>query len=567
MRGGDVDEPGELGPETEAPSEPVTERVRIYGAEAAGALAGQRGSAEPTDDTIEEKARSSLEERSAGSSQMQAAGDSERRSPEDTLAREDGPAVASIGEAPRHPSEEPSGAVPLLQHWTDPPTGQVPEVVARHDEDDRSEPWASSGGPSWREHDHEWDEGGFEPSLLGDEDTRLGALDETPLSERRPWEFEEEDGAEEDRGRREEGHVAPTFWEDDRLEGPAFDTDSGVGHHISARVGEVAAGSESGADVSEDPFVASISSSPLRNTSTGAGPGSGANRRPHRGRPSHPAEPAGGGAGRDVPVAILTGLGFALLALGCFALGSVATLALSTVVVTFAAAEYYAGLRRAGRRPATLLGLVATVGVMLSVYAKGVAALPLLLVLVVVASMIWYLVGTEKGSPVEGIATTVFGFVWVGMLGSFAALMLAPSQYPHRHGVAFMLGAIVATVAEDVGALVLGGWLGRRPLAPRVSPRKTWEGLVGGGILAIAASAAITGQVYPWTPAKAAVLGLVVAVIAPVGDLCESLIKRDLGFKDMGSLLPGHGGVLDRVDALLFVLPATYYLVRVLHLG
>lgn len=129
------------------------------------------------------------------------------------------------------------------------------------------------------------------------------------------------------------------------------------------------------------------------------------------------------------------------------------------------------------------------------------------------------------------------------------------------------MGAIVATVAEDVGALVLGGWLGRRPLAPRVSPRKTWEGLVGGGILAIAASAAITGQVYPWTPAKAAVLGLVVAVIAPVGDLCESLIKRDLGFKDMGSLLPGHGGVLDRVDALLFVLPATYYLVRVLHLG
>jgi phosphatidate cytidylyltransferase len=242
-------------------------------------------------------------------------------------------------------------------------------------------------------------------------------------------------------------------------------------------------------------------------------------------------------------------------------------LVLSTVVVTIAAAECYAALRRAGRRPAALLGLVATVGVMVSAYAKGVSALPLVLALVVVTSMIWYLAGVEKGSPVEGIVSTVFGFVWVGLLASFAALMLAPSQYPHRHGVAFMLGAVIATVAADVGALVVGGSLGRHPLAPRVSPQKTWEGFIGGAVLAVAASAAITGQVHPWTPGKAAVLGLVVAVVAPLGDLCESLIKRDLKLKDMGSLLPGHGGVLDRVDGLLFVLPVTYYLVRVLHLG
>jgi len=272
-------------------------------------------------------------------------------------------------------------------------------------------------------------------------------------------------------------------------------------------------------------------------------------------------------AGRNVPVAVATGVGIAVVALACFKAGTVASLILATVVVTLAAAECFASLRRAGMRPATLLGLVATVAVMVSAYTKGIAAVPLVLVLVLVMSMVWYLAGAERGSPLEGISATVVGFAWVGLLGSFAALLLAPSIYPARHGIAFLLGAVVATVGEDVGALAIGSWLGRHQLAPHVSPNKTWEGAIGGAVLAVVASAAITGQVHPWTPGKAAVLGLVVAVVAPIGDLCESMVKRDLGLKDMGSMLPGHGGVLDRVDALLFVLPVTYYLVRILNLG
>jgi len=133
--------------------------------------------------------------------------------------------------------------------------------------------------------------------------------------------------------------------------------------------------------------------------------------------------------------------------------------------------------------------------------------------------------------------------------------------------VAFFAGAIVAGVLNDVGALIAGRWFGRHLLAPEVSPKKTWEGLVGGTILTIAGSVLIVGHIHPWTLPKAALLGVVVSVVAPVGDLCESLVKRDLSLKDMGSLLPGHGGMLDRFDALLFVLPATYYLVRLVHLG
>ena len=124
-------------------------------------------------------------------------------------------------------------------------------------------------------------------------------------------------------------------------------------------------------------------------------------------------------------------------------------------------------LRRAapgGRRPATLLGLVATVAVMVAAYAKGVSALPLVLVLVVVTSMVWYLVGVERGSTVDGVASTVFGFAWVGL----PRLVRRPAagaqrSIPHRHGIAFLFGAVVATVGADVGALAIGELAGPAP--------------------------------------------------------------------------------------------------------
>ncbi len=306
--------------------------------------------------------------------------------------------------------------------------------------------------------------------------------------------------------------------------------------------------------------VATVGSEP-----TGGGPPA---RRARRSTP----DPAGPGTsssdrGSSIGLRVGTGIAVAIVALLAFKAGTVASLVLCLIVVTFAAGESFGVLRRAGYHPATLLGLVGTISLMVGAYSKGVAAVPLVLVLISAFTLLWYLFGIERGSPVAGTAATLLTVGWVSLLGSYAGLLLSPSLFPDRHGIAFLLGAIIATVANDVGALVIGGGMGRHPLAPTISPNKTWEGLVGGALFSILASTVIVGDIHPWTPANAALLGVVVAVVAPIGDLCESLLKRDLRLKDMGTLLPGHGGILDRVDALLFVLPATYYLVRALNIG
>jgi CDP-diglyceride synthetase len=275
---------------------------------------------------------------------------------------------------------------------------------------------------------------------------------------------------------------------------------------------------------------------------------------------------SGPGPGRNVGVAILTGLGIGVVAVICFLLGSVATLALATITVAAAGAECFAGMRRAGYRPATLVGLIGIPTLLICAYLKGPEAMTVALAVFTMVTLLWYLAGVSREDPVSNIGATLAAFMWVGMLGSFAGLLLAPSLFPRGNGVALLVGAIVPTVGYDVAAFAAGAWFGTRKLAPSISPGKTWEGLIAGAAAAIILSVAVISQIKPWTISSALVAGIIVAVLAPIGDLCESMFKRSLGLKDMGSLLPAHGGVLDRVDGLLFVLPAIYIFVRVAHI-
>jgi phosphatidate cytidylyltransferase len=189
-----------------------------------------------------------------------------------------------------------------------------------------------------------------------------------------------------------------------------------------------------------------------------------------------------------------------------------------------------------------------------------------------VASLAWYLFGAGKGRAVPNIAVTLLGVVYVGVLGSFASLILRAGPWPNTatttdQGIPLVVLVIVGTAIYDAGGYLLGSRLGRTPLSA-VSPSKTREGLVLGMLCAVG-SVALLGGVLQFgvrTMGQALVLGAVIAVVAPLGDLFESLLKRDLGVKDMGSLIPSHGGLLDRMDAVLMTLPACYYTLRILGL-
>jgi phosphatidate cytidylyltransferase len=275
------------------------------------------------------------------------------------------------------------------------------------------------------------------------------------------------------------------------------------------------------------------------------------------------------GSGRDNSTAIVIGGALGILFLLFAKAGPKFLFALATLVVLLCATEVFAVLRRAGYRPATLLGVVATLALSIAAYWKGEAALPLVMVMTIVFSMLWYLWGVVQGRPTVNIAVTLLGFGWAGFLGSYAALLLRPGAHPGhpRYGVALLVGAVLCTVANDVGAYAFGRTFGHTPLAATISPNKTVEGLLGGTLCTLLVGAGLVSRMHPFTVAKGFWFAVAIAVVAPLGDLCESMIKRDIGLKDMGSLLPGHGGVFDRFDAMLFVLPATYYWAQYLKIG
>jgi phosphatidate cytidylyltransferase len=266
--------------------------------------------------------------------------------------------------------------------------------------------------------------------------------------------------------------------------------------------------------------------------------------------------------GRNLPAAVLTAAILAAAALISLALAKAAFAVVAGAVVLLGQAELYSTMQRKGHQPATALGLVIGGFTLAGAYLKGEAAMAFFMVLGVMLSFLWYMAAAPKAreGAIRNIASTMLGVLYVPFLAGFIMIILAQAQ----SGRALMLAVLGLTFIYDISAFLFGSFWGSRALAPTISPKKSWEGLFGATVVTFALSVAILPSIDPLTLGRAVGLALVVAVFAPLGDLAESALKRDLGVKDMGSLLPGHGGVLDRIDSLLFVAPAAFYFLRLI---
>lgn len=460
---------------------------------------------------------------------------------------------ARVERPPVQPAPDPVTGPVELPHWTEPPTGEVPAVLIGDDKpllgDDGEEldAWSSfaTTSPRWRDADDDWGDDGYVEHLAGDPEPRAGALAD---ADSRP--SHDEYHGFEDFDERVEERTGDHSVVDD--EGPRFDLPDD----------NWAASAEEPEPEPEPVLVGgrgddrtSFDDRPSQRVPM-AGPHSGRVDRVDLSDDEFP--PSGGD--RDLGTAAAVGIGLVAVALISLFVYPAAFVVVAAAALGLCAIEYFDVLRKVGWESAHLFGIAAVALFPLAIYWKGPGAYGLLAALTVIGTLGWYLAGAGGRDPrvLEGSGATLLGVFWIGGLGSAAAAMAALPD-----GKALVFTAVLATAAHDVAALFGGRAFGRHPLSP-ASPKKTWEGVGFGFLAALVITVVVVGIAGkgPWHGmGPALVLGIGAGLAAPLGDLCQSLLKRDLGVKDMGTLLPGHGGMLDRLDSMLFVMPVLYWLV------
>ncbi|GAA2076337.1 phosphatidate cytidylyltransferase [Aeromicrobium tamlense] len=265
-----------------------------------------------------------------------------------------------------------------------------------------------------------------------------------------------------------------------------------------------------------------------------------------------------GRAGRDLRAAITVGV--SLVALVLLSLFWVKDLfgVVAAVALVVAALEIARALGTAGIRVPLPPVLVGGVAMLVVAFYDDMDTAAAVMALTVIATMAWRLRSGSDGF-VRDATAGVFLLSYLFLMGTFVMRMLAADDGPWR-----VVAFILVTIASDIGGYAAGVLFGKHPMAPTISPKKSWEGFAGSLLAGIACGILVVVYALegPWWAGL--LLGVAGVCFATLGDLCESLIKRDLGIKDMGDLLPGHGGLMDRLDSLIAVAPVAYLVMYLL---
>ncbi len=264
---------------------------------------------------------------------------------------------------------------------------------------------------------------------------------------------------------------------------------------------------------------------------------------------------------RNLSAAIVTGVVLGVVALLALWAGKVFFGVVAGAVVLLAQLELYTAIRKRGYQPAVPLGLVVGGLICAGGYTRGEAGILAMTLVGTLFIPLWYMAtpARQRRNVVANMGVTMFGILAVPFLGGFALAII------HEASRAFTIMVLALAFGFDIVAYAIGTLTGSKPLAPTISPNKTREGVYGGFLVLAVLGFVALGNIDPLTSVwQGLIVGIAAAAAATVGDLAESLAKRDLGVKDMGTIFPGHGGALDRIDSVLFVAPVVYYVVKLL---
>jgi phosphatidate cytidylyltransferase len=266
------------------------------------------------------------------------------------------------------------------------------------------------------------------------------------------------------------------------------------------------------------------------------------------------AEPKQRRAGRDLRSAIGVGVGLGAVLLASLFLYRPSFAFLVGAAVVYGCYELTRAFATAGTRIALVPLVVGSVVLLVAAWLRGPNGLVVALLITACGVLLWRL-GEGADGYLRDVAASAFVLLYLPTLAGFAVLSVHSSD-----GAARILVFVASVVCSDTGGYATGVFFGKRPLAPIVSKAKTWEGFAGSVLCCCTAGALILTLTFHQTWWKGVLYGLAMVVTATLGDLGESLLKRDLDIKDMGSLLPGHGGIMDRLDSLLPCAAVSYLL-------